>query len=297
MTTLNIVRGRPAVLLRRWTTVLSGCNAPGLERADSVTRWLVIARACVFSMTFTSGLIGFLLAAEAGAFNPWLGLLSLVGLVAAHGVNNLVNDWTDVRRGVDTEDYPRAQYSPHPILGGLTTMNGLIRMALALNLLDAVIMLYLVSVRGPLVLAFALGGLGLSLAYTGFLKRIGLGELTALVVWGPLMIGGTYFVATGTLPPGVWLATLPFGLAVASVTALGMTIPASPGYIGVFEFLTRETMVIFGMQAGTALSYALVSHAIVYVVYTLFGLVSKAQQNISYSQIQQRISAEAETSK
>ncbi len=92
--------------------------------------------------------------------------------------------------------------------------------------------------------------------------------------------------------------TAPFvaGLAVASVTALGMTIPASPGYIGVFEFLTRETMVIFGMQAGTALSYALVAHGIVYVVYTFFGLISMAQQNLSYSQIQQRISAEAQTS-
>ncbi len=168
-------------------------------------------------MTFTSALIGLLLAAEAGRFNGWLALLCLVGLVAAHAVNNLLNDWTDVRRGIDTEDYPRAQYSPHPILAGLTTSRGLLGMALALNLVDAAIMLYLVSVRGPLILAFALGGLGLSLAYSGFLKRFGLGELTALVVWGPLMIGGTYFVVTGTLPATIWLATLPFGVAVASV--------------------------------------------------------------------------------
>jgi hypothetical protein len=86
------------------------------------------------------------------------------------------------------------------------------------------------------------------------------------------------------------------GLAVCSVTALGMTIPSSPGFIGVFEFLGRETMVLFGMKPGPALSYALVAHAIVYVVYTLLGLVSMFQQNLTYTEIQKRISAEAQTS-
>jgi uncharacterized protein (TIRG00374 family) len=91
--------------------------------------------------------------------------------------------------------------------------------------------------------------------------------------------------------------TQPFvaGVAVASVTALGMTVPSSPGYIGVFEVLTRETMVIFGMLPEPALSYALVAHTIVYVFFTLMGLLGMAQQNMTYSKIQQRISAEAET--
>lgn len=92
--------------------------------------------------------------------------------------------------------------------------------------------------------------------------------------------------------------TQPFvaGLAVSSVTALGMTVPSSPGYIGVFEALARETMVVFfGMGEATALSYALVSHAIVYVVLTLLGLVSMVQQNLTYSEIQKRISTEAPT--
>jgi uncharacterized protein (TIRG00374 family) len=101
-----------------------------------------------------------------------------------------------------------------------------------------------------------------------------------------------------------WMVLLAFdptqpsvaGLAVASVTALGMTVPASPGYIGVFEALTRETMVLFGMAPEVALSFALVAHAIVYIVYSLLGLLGMVQQNLTYSQIQQRISAEAQTS-
>ena len=160
---------------------------------------------------------GALLAAGTGAFRLVPAVLALVGLAAAHAANNLINDWTDVRRGVDTEDYPRAQYSTHPILGGLTTPNGLLLATLALTLLDAVIMVVLAVMSGPLVIAFAAGGLALSLAYTGFLKRLGLGELTSLVVWGPLMIAGTYYAVAGTLAPTVWLATLPYGVVVASV--------------------------------------------------------------------------------
>jgi uncharacterized membrane protein YbhN (UPF0104 family) len=130
----------------------------------------------------------------------------------------------------------------------------------------------------------------------------GLSGITTLRLGPPLLL---WSVAIWTVISAFyWIVLLAFdptqpfvaGLAVCSVTALGMTIPSSPGFIGVFEFLGRETMVLFGMAPEAALSYALVAHAIVYVVYTLLGLVSMAQQNLTYAQIQKRISAEAQTS-
>jgi hypothetical protein len=101
-----------------------------------------------------------------------------------------------------------------------------------------------------------------------------------------------------------WLTLLAFdpqqryvaGLGVSSVTALAMAVPASPGFIGVFEFFARETMVRFGMAPEPALSYALVSHAITYVLLTVLGLLSMVQQNLSYAEIQERIAAEAPSS-
>lgn len=210
----------PIPLVKRWQMVLNGCNIPQLELADGLTRWLVISRACVFSMSFTSGMLGLLIAAEQvgiGNVDWLLGFLAVIGIVAAHASNNLLNDYFDVRQGVDTEDYPRAQYSVHPILGGLTTPKGLLLAAGLLNLVDLAIMLYLYSQRGVLIVGFALAGLLLSLLYTSVLKRAGLGELTALVVWGPLMIGGTAFAASGVISPAIWVLSLPYGLIVASV--------------------------------------------------------------------------------
>ena len=55
-------------------------------------------------------------------------------------------------------------------------------------------------------------------------------------------------------------------------------------------------MVLFGMAPGQALSYALVAHAIVFIFYDFLGLVGMVQQNLTYSEIQERISAEAQTS-
>ena len=204
-----------------WREALRGCNVQDPARAGWITRWLVISRACVFSMTVLSVLIGVLLAAADGYYNWGVALLALLGLLAAHAANNLLNDYLDVKNGVDTEDYPRAQYSPHPLLGGLTTPKRLLQAVLVLNLFDAAIMVYLGLGAGrPWAFAFAVGGLLLSVFYVAWpikLKHRGLGELTALVVWGPLMSGGTYYVVAGTITPAVWLATLPYGLLVATV--------------------------------------------------------------------------------
>jgi len=50
------------------------------------------------------------------------------------------------------------------------------------------------------------------------LKKRGLGEPTVIAVWGPLMVGGTYYAATGSIPAAVLLASLPY--AILSTTVL-----------------------------------------------------------------------------
>ena len=172
---------------------------PEVRSADPISRWLVISRACVVSMTLSSALIGVLLALEKGAVSWLAAVLCTVGLLAAHLSNNMLNDWTDTRRGVDTEDYPRVQYSTHPLLGGLTTPARLLAASLVLLGLAAGVMAALVVLRGWPVAVFALAGLALSLSYTGLLKRHGLGELAALLAWGPLMIAGTAYACSGRL--------------------------------------------------------------------------------------------------
>jgi 1,4-dihydroxy-2-naphthoate polyprenyltransferase len=208
-------------LVDSWREVLSKGNLPKGRAIDPVSRWLLITRACVFSMTITSGLIGGLLAA-ADAPAPHWGYfsLALLGLVIAHACNNMINDYFDVTGGVDTAEYTRALYAPHPLLSGLISKRGLIATIAAFNLVDLLILAVLVEARGWTVAAFALAGLFVSVFYVApplRLKHHGLGEPGVFVVWGPLMIGGTYYVTAGNMPSWVWLASVPYALAVTTV--------------------------------------------------------------------------------
>src|SRR5437764_2166124 len=205
--------------LARWRHALSTVNPPAGE-LDQVSRWLVITRAGVLPMTLTAGAIAGLLAVRHDGFAAGWYALAFAGIVLAHVSNNLVNDLFDTDTGLDTGDYPRALYAPHPILSGMISRSGLARSAAAVTLGGLAIMIVLTIARGPVVLAFGLAGVALNVAYTApplRLKKRGLGELDVLLVWGPLMIAGTYYAATGTLPWQVWPASLPYGLLCTAV--------------------------------------------------------------------------------
>lgn len=206
-------------LLHAWSYALRTTNpAPG--HSDPVTRWLVATRAAVLPMTLTAGLVAALLAVGRPGLNVGYLVLAIVGICLAHLANNLMNDLFDTGAGSDTRTYPRALYAPHPILSGLVTRRAMVGATLLANLADLVILVVLTAARGWPVIAFAVGGFALSVAYTApplRLKRRGLGEPDVLVVWGPLMVAGTYYSAVGNLPWQVWLASLPYGLLCTAV--------------------------------------------------------------------------------
>jgi 1,4-dihydroxy-2-naphthoate octaprenyltransferase len=172
-------------------------------------------------MTLTSGLIGGLLAGATAPHPRWgLFALALVGLVIAHAANNMINDYFDTTEGVDVEGYTRTLYAPHPLFSGLISKNGLRATIAACNLADLAILAVLVEARGWPVAAFALAGLFVSVFYVApplKLKHHGLGEPGVFVVWGPLMICGTYYVTAGTLPAWMWVASVPYAIVVTTV--------------------------------------------------------------------------------
>ena len=210
----------PASPLSNWGEIIRTQNLSSDRTMDGVSRWLLIVRASVFPMTILSALVGGLLAAGApGAHFGWFAL-ALVGLVAAHAANNMINDYFDLEGGVDSEGYVRTQYAPHPVLSGLISKKGLLAAIAAVNLFDLGILVYLADARGWPVVAFALAGLFISVFYVAppfKLKHRGLGEPGVFLVWGPLMIGGTYFVTSGAFEPWVMLASVPYALLVTCV--------------------------------------------------------------------------------
>jgi len=212
-----------ASVVGNWAEVIRTQNLSSDKKMDAVSRWLLITRASVFPMTLTSALVGGLLAlaGPTPVTLYWLYFAeALVGVLLAHAANNMINDYFDLAGGVDSDDYVRGQYAPHPILSGLISKGGLVTAIALVNLVDLAILVHLTSVWGWPVAAFALSGLFISVFYVApplKLKHRGLGEPGVFIVWGPLMIAGTFFVSTGQLPPWVWAASIPYAILVTTV--------------------------------------------------------------------------------
>jgi 1,4-dihydroxy-2-naphthoate octaprenyltransferase len=184
---------------------------------DIVSKFLIASRAGVLVITFISAGIAGLLALRDGGFHFGLWLLLTLGLLFAHATNNMLNDATDYVKGVDQDNYFRAQYGPQPLTHGLLTLRQLLAYAALSGLLALAFGAYLVYLRGlPALILLGLGAFFV-LFYTWPLKYIGLGEIAVIVVWGPLMIGGGYYVITGNWDWNVVVAGLPYALGATSV--------------------------------------------------------------------------------
>jgi 1,4-dihydroxy-2-naphthoate octaprenyltransferase len=184
---------------------------------DVISKWLISTRAAVLIMTFISAAVAGILAYQHAMFNLGMWLLMTIGLIMAHATNNLLNDYTDYVRGVDHNNYFRAQYGPQPLEHGLMTKRQLLTYAAVTGLIALACGAALIYLRGGLTLLLLGLGAFFVLFYTYPLKYFAMGEIAVLIVWGPLMIAGGYYVVTGVWDWNVVLASLPYALGVTTV--------------------------------------------------------------------------------
>jgi 1,4-dihydroxy-2-naphthoate octaprenyltransferase len=206
--------------LQKWSEILRTQNLSSERAMDGVSRWLLITRASVFPVTLTSGAIGGFLAAGRPDTHWGYFAMALFCLLLAHAATNMIADYLAVESGTSAEEYAQTHFAPHPIYAGLITKAGLLIAIAVAFLLGLVVLNYLTEARGWPVAAFALLGGMVSLGYVTSplrFKHRGLGEVGVGLVWGPLMIAGTFFVTTGGLEPWVLVASLPYSLLVTAV--------------------------------------------------------------------------------
>jgi 1,4-dihydroxy-2-naphthoate octaprenyltransferase len=182
--------------------------------------WFLATRPWSFTMTAISVGVGGAVAALDGAFDVLLFLLTLVGAVCVHGATNLINDYFDYKSGVDRPGAPTTLYRPHPLVQGLISPQAVLWVSVGLYAIAAIIGLALLALKGAGLLWFILVGAIASFFYTAGpikYKYLALGELAVFLMWGPVIVGGTYFVQRGSLSPDAVLISVPFGLLVALV--------------------------------------------------------------------------------
>src|SRR5437870_11581347 len=151
-------------------------------------------------------------------------ILAAIGVVCLHAGTNMSNDSIDFQRGVD--DLP-----PHlvsPFTGGARVLPDAAvsfeahrRVWIGFFAVAAVIGLVLAVTRpnGWILLVLGAVGGGIGVFYTlppVALQYHGVGEIAVAIIFGPIVVLGSYAVQTGTLGWEPLLASIPLGLLVAA---------------------------------------------------------------------------------
>lgn len=179
--------------------------------------WATAARPRTLPAAIAPVCVGTALAGAEGVFRPLAFVAALIGSVFIQIGTNLSNDYSDARRGADTEDRlgpvrvtAGGLLPPRRVLVGTYVAFGV---ALAAGL-------YLTVIAGIELLIVGLVSILAGVLYTGGPRPYGyegLGELFVFLFFGVVAVGGSYFVQTEDLRWEALALAVPVGLLAAAV--------------------------------------------------------------------------------
>jgi 1,4-dihydroxy-2-naphthoate octaprenyltransferase len=169
-----------------------------------------LARAPFLLLPVTLVVCGAGAAAYEGMFHWGPTLLALVGLVSVHIAVNSLNEWSDMRRGIDLKTV-RTPFSggSGTLPSGAAPVGAALRLGIAAAGLGLIIGIWFLIQVGWAFLPFLLAGAVFVLGYTDALARIGIGEMAAGLGLGGLAVAGVALVQEGSLGPVAIAACVP----------------------------------------------------------------------------------------
>jgi len=174
--------------------------------ASRLRVWLWAARPKTLGAAVAPVLVGTGMAVEAGAWHPLSAALALAGAVLIQIGVNYHNDYADYVQGADTED----RVGPLRVTqAGLVAPATMRRATILVFGLAVVSGLYLIVRGGWPILVVGLASIGAAVWYTAgrySLAALGLADLFVFVFFGPVAVGGTYYVQALSLSMEVLVA-------------------------------------------------------------------------------------------
>ncbi|GAC1324484.1 MAG: 1,4-dihydroxy-2-naphthoate polyprenyltransferase [Thermoleophilaceae bacterium] len=179
--------------------------------------WFVAARPRTLPAAIAPVLVGTALAGSRDAFHPLRFAAALIGSIFIQIGTNLANDYSDARRGADTEDRlgpvrvtAGGLLPPSTVLTGTYLAFGVAVGAGA----------YLIAVAGWELLLVGAASIAAGVLYTGGPRPYGyegLGELFVFLFFGVVAVVGSYFVQTRALRWEAFALSVPVGLLAAAI--------------------------------------------------------------------------------
>jgi 1,4-dihydroxy-2-naphthoate octaprenyltransferase len=179
--------------------------------------WLMAARPRTLPAAIAPVLVGTSLAITDDVFHPLAFIAALLGAIFIQVGTNLSNDYSDARRGADTED----RLGPVRVTAGGLVPPRQVLVATYVSFGLAVLCgIYLVAVAGPELLAVGAASILAGVLYTGGPRPYGyegLGELFVFLFFGVVAVTGSYFVQVKELHWQAFALAVPVGLLAAAI--------------------------------------------------------------------------------
>ncbi|HEY2600786.1 MAG TPA: 1,4-dihydroxy-2-naphthoate polyprenyltransferase [Thermoleophilaceae bacterium] len=185
--------------------------------AGALRLWLIAARPRTLPAAIAPVLVGTALAGTEGVFRPLAFVCALLGSVFIQIGTNLSNDYSDARRGADTEDRlgpvrvtAGGLMPPKQVLVGTYVAFGIAVAAGA----------YLIAIAGWQLLVVGAASILAGVLYTGGPRPYGyegLGELFVFLFFGVVAVVGSYYVQTENLEWVAFALSVPVGLLVSAI--------------------------------------------------------------------------------
>jgi 1,4-dihydroxy-2-naphthoate polyprenyltransferase len=179
--------------------------------------WLLAARPRTLPAAVAPVLVGTALAGSEDVFHPLAFAAALVGSIFIQIGTNLSNDYSDARRGADTED----RLGPVRVTaGGLMPPRRVLVGTYVAFAVAVAAGLYLAAVAGWELLLVGAASILAGVLYTGGPRPYGyegLGELFVFLFFGIVAVTGSYFVQTEDLRWEAFALAVPVGLLAAAI--------------------------------------------------------------------------------
>jgi 1,4-dihydroxy-2-naphthoate octaprenyltransferase len=187
------------------------------RRSSALRIWLMAARLRTLPAAIAPVLVGTSLALGDGTFHPLAFVAALFGAIFIQVGTNLSNDYSDARRGADTED----RLGPVRVTaGGLVPPRQVLIATYVTFGLAVACGIYLIAVAGWELLAVGAASILAGVLYTGGPRPYGyegLGELFVFLFFGIVAVTGSYFVQVQQLPWEAFVCAVPVGLLASAI--------------------------------------------------------------------------------